>query len=315
MNVEIAEKERFVDIVGDKLLERIIVDLLPGFLEDMQKRQWRKKKVRDILKRNLEFILRYRKMMIKRFREMEAEVLGKIKKPKKSIYHGARGEWVNKAAFDVDQWLIDRQKWRGTLTKDGKLMTATPLNQAGKEMMDDLGVGTAFDVDDPRAIEWIATNAKNAAWKITDTIYERLRKELMEAVADGESIPKIRERVMQVFERITESRAELIARTEVLKASNRGRWIAMRQSGVVEGKQWEATGDNRVCPRCSEMDGRTMALGKPYFKKGETVTFTGTEDNPAPEGGLESTFDYEEIQHPPLHPDCRCTLLAIVKEV
>jgi len=300
-------KEKFCNCVSDKLLEYIVKEKIIAMIAkaiygkaiEKSKEILKRNRPQEFLRRNEKFIVKYERKLRKRYSEMEKEVLGKIKYLYE-IYNKS-----SKDGFDVNQWLFNRQKWRGTLTADGKLLTATPLESGGQYALDDLGLEIAFDKMDPRVIEWIATNSKNAAWSITDTQHEKLRTSLMEGIADGESIPKIRARVAEIFA-ASRARATLIARTETLKASNRGGWIGMMQSGVVEGKQWLSTMDARCCPECAEMDGATMPLEEPFFKLGEEHTF---------ETGKTMPFDYEEIQHCPLHPDCRCTLLAILKEV
>lgn len=306
MSIEVRGVDDFTEMVADRLIELILIDELPVLIEERVKDHLLRKKPKDFVANNEKYVVKYRTLLRKRFGEMEKEVLAKIKPPPKSVYHADRDYWIAKEKFDVNEWMFNRKKWYGTLTKDGKLMAAKPLAEGGQAALDDLGVGITFDQQDSRVLTWIATNAKRAGWAITNTVYERLRKQLLEAVADGESIPKIRERVKEVFGDISKHRSELIARTETLKASNRGLVEGMKQSGVVEGKQWLATMDARTCPECEEMDGATMPLDEPFFKEGEEHTF---------DTGKTMVFDYEEIVHPPLHPDCRCTLLAIVKEV
>lgn len=307
MSLESLDMNRLAHDVKRHLYVFILREHLPKYLEGKLDEALTKKITQvQFLRINIKHIKRYQAQLEKRFKQMRLEVLGNIKSTSMSRIS---------TKFDVDQWLFSRQKWRGIFTADGKLYTAKPLEDGGKLIMKDLNVGIAFDQNDPRAIKWIAENAKNAGWSITQTQYDRLKVVLMDALADGLSIPKIRDRIETAM-KVTESMAERIARTEVLKASNRGVLIGMQQSGVVEGKQWLATFDKRTCPRCAEMDGATMPLDKPFFKLGETHTFHGTSETPAPtDAGLTDVFDYEEIQHPTLHASCRCTLLAILKEV
>ncbi len=307
MNLETIDMARLAHDVKRHLYVFILREHLPKYLEGKLDEALTKKITQaQFLRINVKHIKRYQVQLEKRFAQMRREVLGNIKSTSMSRIS---------AKFDVDQWLFSRQKWRGIFTADGKLYSAVPLEDGGKLVMDDLNVGIAFDQNDPRAIKWIAENAKNAGWSITQTQYDRLKIILMDALADGLSIPKIRARIEVAME-VTKSMATRIARTEVLKASNRGVWLGMQQSGVVEGKQWLATMDKRTCPRCAEMDGATMPLDTPFFKLGETHTFHGTDETPAPtDAGLTDVFDYEEIQHPTLHALCRCTLLAILKEV
>lgn len=88
--------------------------------------------------------------------------------------------------------------------------------------------------------------------------------------------------------RIHRYRTETIARTETLRASNEGRNEAWRQ-GVEEGfinpgasKQWSAELDGRVCEECAPLDGEIVKLNE-EFSMGD----------------------------PPVHPNCRCTVLLV----
>lgn len=91
-------------------------------------------------------------------------------------------------------------------------------------------------------------------------------------------------------------RAEMIARTETMRAANGGARAAM---ATAQGQgllpidahlEWIVTPDDRLCARCSAMDFQTIPL----------LTGSFTEPSGA------STVD-----HPPIHPRCRCTLAYV----
>ena len=83
--------------------------------------------------------------------------------------------------------------------------------------------------------------------------------------------------------------AERIARTEVIRASNQASLDAYIQSGVVEGKQWITFG---ATDECEQYDGKIE-----YDLEGKFYS----SDNEFQDGD------------PPLHPNCRCVLVPIVK--
>lgn len=94
-------------------------------------------------------------------------------------------------------------------------------------------------------------------------------------------------------------RAETIARTETLKAVNKGLLLSWEQA-VAEGylssaslMEWIATGDDRTCFRCSQLDGTRILLGAQF-------TVPGLTEGDIAGVSLES--------QPPVHPRCRCTL-------
>ena len=213
MNLQTLDTAKLTHDVKRHLYVFILKEHLPAYLEGKLAEALTKKITQaQFLRINVKHIKRYQAQLEKRFKQMRLEVLGNIK-------HTSMSRIV--AKFDVDQWLFNRQKWRGIFTADGKLYTAVPLEDGGKLIMDDLAAGISFDQNDPRAIKLIAENAKKAGWSITQTQYDRLKVVLMDALADGLSIPKIRDRIETAM-KVTESMAERIARTEVLKASNRG---------------------------------------------------------------------------------------------
>ncbi|GAH42583.1 unnamed protein product, partial [marine sediment metagenome] len=120
---------------------------------------------------------------------------------------------------------------------------------------------------------------------------------------EREGIFKLTERIDKVFTDASTYRAERIARTETIWGYNHGREEAWIQSDVVEGKEWLTAADERVCPWCDKMNGKTIGLGKNYFDKGDKLKA----------GRQTLKFDFENIQTPPLHANCRCCLISILK--
>lgn len=144
---------------------------------------------------------------------------------------------------------------------------------------------------------------------VNDETSENIRRTLTEGVDAGESISKLRERVQDVYRDATTYRAERIARTEVLRASNFATEEAYRQSNVVEAKEWLTAHDERVCPWCGPMDGKTIELNDAFADKGDTIT--GTNENGKK---VRLNIGLSDVQAPPLHPNCRCTLIPVLKE-
>lgn len=89
--------------------------------------------------------------------------------------------------------------------------------------------------------------------------------------------------------RLLTQRAEMIARTEIIRASTDGQletWSQARQQGLIgprAGKRWMVTPDDRLCPRCAPLEGEVRPL--------------------------DGTF--EGVDGPPLHPQCRCALVLV----
>ena len=154
----------------------------------------------------------------------------------------------------------------------------------GKAAAAELGV--AFDVTDPKVIKWIKERAGMLIKSIADTTLEKLKRTLAEGVANGESIPNLASRVSGVYDDAKGYRATMIARTETISASNEGALEAYKQSGVVEKKEWLVAAD--ACDICID-----IAMGG-AIKLNESFS-----------GGFDA---------PPAHPNCRCTILPVIKE-
>jgi SPP1 gp7 family putative phage head morphogenesis protein len=170
-------------------------------------------------------------------------------------------------------------------------ITEVLVNNAKREL-EKLTPGISFNVRNPKVVEWIDKKVFKFADEVTNTTQEQLRKTLKEAIEKGESMEDVEKRIANVFDIATSSRTEMIARTEVISASNAGAEMAYEQSGVVEKKQWLAAQDDRVRESHAAIDGEVVGLNE-HFSNG--LAFPGDPSGP-PE---------EVIQ-------CRCTLIPVV---
>jgi len=127
----------------------------------------------------------------------------------------------------------------------------------------------------------------------------QLEKTLAEGIDNGEGIPKLKKRIKEVFKDATDVRAERIARTEAIRASNYAAHKSYEEAGVEE-EVW-VTGGGNVCQFCAPLDGRTKKIGEDFFKKGDiAIGYQG--------GALK--LDFDDTHFPPLHPHCKCTIVA-----
>lgn len=102
----------------------------------------------------------------------------------------------------------------------------------------------------------------NAEWRIDEGTRELLRGTVSEAITEGWSTDKL----MREIERSTafsESRSDMIARTEVAFADSAGNMKGYRESGVVVGKEWVPSED--ACDICLEnADAGVIGLDEPF---------------------------------------------------
>jgi SPP1 gp7 family putative phage head morphogenesis protein len=112
---------------------------------------------------------------------------------------------------------------------------------------------------------------------------ENHRKALLAQGIDGKVVDK---RVQEYTARQLLDRAEVIARTETMNASNSGQrelWRLGVQDGTLNPaewkRQWITARDSRVCDKCADLEGELADINGPY-----------------PDGS----------DGPPKHPRCRC---------
>lgn len=156
--------------------------------------------------------------------------------------------------------------------------------------------------------KYLLTEAVKFVSAINDETTQQLRQELSDGVSAGESIPQLKARVQSVFEDAKGFRAERIARTETLRATNFATLEAYSQSGVVEAKEWLTTKDERLCPWCAPQDGKVLGLSETFYEKGDTIEGTN-EDGKT----VRLNIGVADVSAPPLHPNCRCTLIPVLR--
>lgn len=225
---------------------------------------------------------KYKSVFRKMFEKQRDDVLGNM--PEKSYQKATQ--------MDVEDWMFDKQKWNLRFAEAGQLLLPMTVEEVGNAELETLVVGVDFEVSDPRVWQFIEKR-KIKLRQVNDTTEEAIRKALSAGIQEGQGIPQLRKRIQDVFADATRNRATTIARSETIRASNFASEEAYIQSGVVEGKEWLVADDERLCPFCDAMNGKTMALGGNYFALGEQMTVDGKV----------MRFDYDEVKYPPLHPD------------
>lgn len=131
-----------------------------------------------------------------------------------------------------------------------------------------------------------------------DTI-KALEKTLTQGQTAGESLVKLKKRVESVYSDAKGYRAERIARTETLKASNRTAELVYKENGFNTVEWFVNPG---ACEFCKTYAGRTKEIGSTYTKVGDVITGT--------DGG-QLRIDYRDIDVPPLHPQCTCSIIPV----
>jgi hypothetical protein len=190
--------------------------------------------------------------------------------------------------------------------------------KAGNRVLTNIGPAN-FTVNNPFTPAWLTEHAFKLVGDLTSDNQQALRLAIASSVQMGETrraishylkatvglgtydmgiVNRWREKnptaTMAEVERVSakrlKDRAERIARTELVAASNHGAnasWMVAATDGLISPdtrRIWIAgAGSERTCPMCMSMHGQEMELGKPFLSDGKPV------------------------MAPPLHPRCRCT--------
>jgi hypothetical protein len=151
---------------------------------------------------------------------------------------------------------------------------------------------------DPLNIDWQLANNAAAEWArrygydlvsgINATTRQRLRREISQFVQNQEALPDLIERLEDVFGPV---RAEAVGVTETTRSFAEGNKAAWKESGVIQGMEWQTANDEIVsrCPICFPMQGLITPIDQPW---------------------THPTLGAIEI---PGHPRCRCWSVPVTE--
>jgi len=195
---------------------------------------------------------------------------------------GAGSLSIRKAVQDVIQYgpFLDARKMHQE-AQDVLRQTAREGMYRG-EFMVQKSVGVGWQMETP-SVKQVDAFLKDK-WSMRDaTAYLKpmsqvMRDQVTESIFLGESPQKMAKRMERVDE-ISSVRAKRNARTITTAVANEAQMDSYKRDGIRKYR-WVATFDERTCPACGAMDGREFELGKG--------------------------------QYPPIHPNCRCTTVAVL---
>lgn len=202
----------------------------------------------------------------------------------------------------ISAW-FDKEFWEQELFKTFEPLILTGVRKGAAESLTQVMPEQTISSNTP-AILNAAEKRKGVIVQINAHTRKLVRQAISQGIEEGFHANEIRTEIRRIFavavkEDIGYYRANRIARTEAIWAFNEGTVEGWRQSNVVTAKRWWTAQDERTCPYCSPMHDKVISLGDNFFNKGDE--FQGI------------TFSYEDINHPPLHPHCRCSLLPILE--
>ena len=188
---------------------------------------------------------------------------------------------------------------------NGELPEVYTLNyNALAETVDGVG-GYSFTLTDRDTVKHLATTdksllpfreldpAKDIPWNM-----KKINSQILQGIIQGESIPNISKRIMNVQE-MNKASAIRSARTIVTGAENKGRLDSFKRAeadGIILEKEWIATSDSRTRDWHNELDGQTRPTDKPFENAIGKIMFPG---DPSADGA--NVYN------------CRCSMASVVK--
>jgi HK97 family phage portal protein len=242
---------------------------------------------------------------------------GPLGKNEKNIEAGMRKVWKEqkpeavKQAENVEgadfEFMFD-DAW-STRTASAVKPGITAATVAGaKQGSNKVGITVTDFIDRPTVQDAISNHSFNFAKTIGKDGADQLKAAMAEGIELGESIPQLKTRIGNIFEDWKDYRGERIARTESARASMLGVEQQWKETGVVSAKVWDASGD--ACPFCLDMHGKQIGLGESFWTvegPDQVVEFDGR--------NIKLAHNYENVQAPPLHPNCRCDMQPVLIEI
>ena len=194
------------------------------------------------------------------------------------------------AVFDHGFWVTQTEELALDLYE--QVVAAAGGQLAGRFAID-------FDLAAPWVSDFIDARAKQLAGQITDTTYDAIRAQMSEGVVAGESIDDLAARIRNLFTQTYASRAETVARTEVISAYNGAASLGAAQlpHDVVAAQEWIATRDSRTRSAHASVDGQVVPIGLPFSVGGASMAYPGD-----PAGGSKNTVN------------CRCAVAFLTPD-
>lgn len=196
---------------------------------------------------------------------------------------------------EVEQLASELSAMLGNIAEDAALEALTQIGLDGAadvivNLVNEQAVQWALDRGaEMVGMKWIGNELvpnPDAEWAITDAQREDVAYLTVQAMEEGWSNDKLATEIGNAAG-FSDSRAEMIARTETAMADVNGNMVAYRASGIVHQKEWIV--GEEACPECQE----NADIGAV---------------------GLDETFPSGD-DVPPAHPNCRCDILPIVLEI
>ena len=135
---------------------------------------------------------------------------------------------------------------------------------------------------DPLELQWeidmqgiVELETAERVTAVTQTTKDVLSLQIQQSITDGQTLQEASRALRERFNFITRYRSEMIARTEIISASNAGSFKGAESTGLPLDKIWISARDARTRDDHFDSHGQRRDMGQPFNVGGEALRFPG----------------------------------------
>jgi len=185
----------------------------------------------------------------------------------------------------VENILFDMDEEGIKLTKLSRPELTMALREGAVLAVAEAGLTVSPDLIVTQNSKWIEHRLNIYVNGVNEETAKKLAKTLKEGIDAGESITKLSDRVNEYYDSNEKYRSLRIARTETAESMEEGIMKAYKEGGITKVRWLVEPG---ACNDCAALDGEIVGIGDSFG---------------------DNAFN-NVTQHPPLHPNCVCSIIA-----
>ena len=197
----------------------------------------------------------------------------------------AQGYWLNHIYVREVKAAYEGGKYKGKVTLSDVDEDAE-LREILEEFIRLESSDKWYEIIPQTAVDWLIDYVPKLAGIFSASVLERTRDVVRNSMLEGTTLQERKKALRESsaeLSRMSESRIEAIARTEITRADTMGRLISMKSNEDVIGVEFSAVMDDRTTEICTERNGLVMRLDDPRLAENS----------------------------PPLHVNCRSMLISL----
>ena len=168
----------------------------------------------------------------------------------------------------------------------------TGMKSAEEELNTDIGFTDSYQEKlaqlQQQQINGYTINGK--LWPGIKGVTKEIQAAVIKAVQDGlrlnKSIDEIKKDVKEVYDKFSDWRSEMIARTETTRIINSGKLVGYKETGMEGNKVWSSAIDDRTSDICRRLNDQQQLLDDPFI----------------------DPKTHKAYSTPPAHPHCRSVI-------